>query len=137
MLFGSKKFLDVPKIPKVTLNGNFIRFVENFKYLGVTLDNRLTFRLHARNVFKLASHKVYVLLKIRPYVTEKVALHIYKTKILPYIDCGDLFYMSTSNEILVKIEKLQYRALRICLGTTYRTPRVELLQRTQIPLLKL
>ena len=44
--------------------------------------------------------------------------------------------MSTTNEILEKLETLQYRALRICLGTTYRTPRAELLQRTQIPLLK-
>ena len=48
----------------------------------------------------------------------------------------EIYSMSTSNEILDKIEKIQYRALRICLGTTYRTPRVELLQRTQIPLLK-
>ena len=65
-----------------------------------------------------------------------MALRIYKTKILPYIDYGDIFYMSTTNEVLDKLDKLQYRALRICLGTTYRTPRVELIQRTQIPLLK-
>ena len=92
--------------------------------------------LHAQNIYKLASHKIYVLLKIRPYITEKVALRIYKTKILPYIDYGDIFYMSTTNEVLDKLDKLQYRALRICLGTTYRTPRVELIQRTQIPLLR-
>ena len=136
MLFGSKRFLDVRMLPKITLSGNIIQFVENFKYLGVILDNKLNFRLHAQNIYKLASHKIYVLLKIRPYITEKVALRIYKTKILPYIDYGDIFYMSTTNEVLDKLDKLQYRALRICLGTTYRTPRVELIQRTQIPLLK-
>ena len=136
MLFGSKRFLDVRMLPKITLSGNIIQFVENFKYLGVILDNKLNFRLHAQNIYKLASHKIYVLLKIRPYITEKVALRIYKTKILPYIDYGDIFYMSTTNEVLDKLDKLQYRALRICLGTTYRTPLVELIQRTQIPLLK-
>ena len=136
MLFGSKRFLDVRMLPKITLSGNIIQFVENFKYLGVILDNKLNFRLHAQNIYKLASHKIYVLLKIRPYITEKVASRIYKTKILPYIDYGDIFYMSTTNEVLDKLDKLQYRALRICLGTTYRTPRVELIQRTQIPLLK-
>ena len=130
MLFGSKRFLDVRKLPKITLSGNIIQFVENFKYLGVILDNKLNFRPHAQNIYKLASHKIYVLLKIRPYITEKVALRIYKTKILPYIDYGDIFYMSTTNEVLDKLDKLQYRALRICLGTTYRTPRVELIQRT-------
>ena len=83
MLFGSKRFLDVPNTPKVTLNGNHIQLVENFKYLGVTLDNKLTFRLHSQNVFRLASHKIYVLLKISPYLTETVALHNIKQRFCP------------------------------------------------------
>ena len=56
MLFGSKRFLDVRMLPKITLSGNIIQFVENFKYLGVILDNKLNLRLHAQNIYKLASY---------------------------------------------------------------------------------
>ena len=51
MLLGSKRFLDVRMLPKITLSGNIIQFVENFKYLGVILDNKLNFRLHAQNIY--------------------------------------------------------------------------------------
>ena len=55
--------------------------------------------------------------------------------ILPYLDYGDIFYMSANAEHLEDMRKLQYRALRICLNANIKTPRVELLSRSKLPLL--
>ena len=60
---------------------------------------------------------------------------MYKMKILPYLDYGDIFYMSANDDHLEDINKLQYRALRVCLRANIYTPRVELLARANLPLL--
>ena len=66
-----------------------------YKYLGVTLDNNLNFQSHVNQIHKLAAHKIFILSKIRPYITVNAAIRVYKTKILPYFDQGDLFYMGS------------------------------------------
>ena len=95
----------------------------------------LKFNTHAKAIHKLASHKTNILRLIRPYINEFTALQIYKMKILPYIDYGDIFYMSANAESLDKLRKLQYRALRICLKTHHRAARIDLLVRSKLPLL--
>ena len=117
------------------LNNINLECVHTFKYLGVTLDMELKYNAHASTVYKLASHKINTLRLIRPYIDEHTALQIYKMKILPYIDYGDIFYMSASTESLETLRKVQNRALRTCLKANLQTPRVELLNRANLPLL--
>ena len=136
MVFGAHKTFDMRSLPDIRLKGQTLQFVDLFKYLGVLLDKKLTFRAHAENVYKLASHKVYLLSRIRPYINKKASMQIYKAKVLPFLDYGDIFYMSTFQGILGKLDKLQYRAIRICLKAPPRTSRVELTRQAEIPLLE-
>ena len=80
----------------------------HFTDLGVTLDRGLNFELHLKNVYNLAAHKIYFLGKIRPYLT--------------YIDYGDILYHKIHKQAINKIQRLQNRALRICLKSPARTP---------------
>ena len=135
MTFGSRKFIKQHISPTIKIGNEPLDNVQTFKYLGVILDRELKFNAHAQNIYKLATYKVNTLRKIRPYIDETTALTIYKMKILPYLDYGDIFYMSANAEHLEDIRKLQYRALRICLKANIRTARVELLTRANLPLL--
>ena len=72
----------------IKIDNEQIQYVDSYKYLGVTLDQGLNFNLHTQN--KLSSHKVYMLSGIRPYITKDAALKIYKSKICPYMDYGDI-----------------------------------------------
>ena len=49
------------------------------------------------------------------------ALSIYKTKILPYFDYGDVLYRNSDTRNTTKLQRLQNRALRICLEADART----------------
>ena len=55
-----------------------------------------------------------MLSKIRQYLTRDTALQIYKTKVMPYFDYGDILYMGTHKETTTKLQRLQNRALKIC-----------------------
>ena len=64
-----------------------------------------------------------------------MALCIYKTKVLPYFDYGDVFYIDTHVSATDKWQKLQNRALRICLKSARREPTENLHREAVIPLL--
>ena len=66
--------------------------MDSYKYLGVTLDRNLNFQQYVREVFNLVSHKIYMLSRIRQFINKDVSLLIYKTKILPYLDYGDILH---------------------------------------------
>ena len=121
MLFGSKKFVTIKKLPKIDISSQEIQFVDHYKYLGVILDQNLNYQKHLKETFRLASHKVYLLSRIRKFITNDAALLIYKTKILPYLDYGDVLYLGSCNKSLSKLQSIQSRALRICISAPPRT----------------
>ena len=63
----------------------------------------------------MVAHKLYLLSRIRRYITKGQAITIYKSKVAPYFDYGDIFLMNISSKTTDKLQKLQNRALRICL----------------------
>ena len=113
MTFGA------PQQPKRTQNVRFIlneqvlELVESYKYLGVTLDKNLKFQKHVKSIIKTLSYQIYLLSKIRPFLTEKAAVLIYKSMVLPYIDYGDTVYFSCTKDLLNKLQRMQNRALKI------------------------
>ena len=55
---------------------------DTFKYLGVTLDTKLTFGLHVQGVYKKCQQRLYLLRKLRPFHVEtKPLLLLYMSSI--------------------------------------------------------
>ena len=50
----------------------------------------------------MVAYRTNLLTKIRKYLTEKVALKIYKSMILPYFDYGDVVYNTANKDGLDK-----------------------------------
>ena len=53
---------------------------------------------------------------IRNFITSEQALVIYKSKIMPYFDYGDIFYIKTLAKTRAKLQRLQNRGLKLCMG---------------------
>lgn len=62
------------------------------KYLGIILDEKLTFVNHVNYISSAVSNRIHILKKIRIYIDENTTLLLYKTMILSYYDIGDIFY---------------------------------------------
>ena len=116
MNFGTRQKLKANKCQtKLMLNNDQVKLVPTFRYLGVLLDNCLTFSKHISKIMKSVSHKLYLLNKIRPYLTESASINLYKAMILPYFDYADVIYDGATNTHLKKLQNIQNRALRLCL----------------------
>lgn len=57
MSYGKTKFMVIPVVKKLECNGHEIERVSVFKYLGVLIDDRFTFKMHADHVLdKISSN---------------------------------------------------------------------------------
>ena len=103
----------------LSLNNKILDRVCSYKYLGFILDDHLTFNKHIAELCKIVSHKLYLLAKIRRYLTTEACITIFKSMVLSLVEYGDIIFTGTSSENLLKIDRLFYRGLRICLNFNY------------------
>ena len=116
MLFGTNNKLKKALLIDLKIGNDKICYVKTFNYLGVKLDCKLNFESHASECLRLVSHKIYMLSQIRKFISTHQALVIYKSKIIPYFDYGDMFYINTLVKIRGKLQRLQNRGLKMCMG---------------------
>ena len=88
--------------------------VDEYKYLGVSIDSQLSFKPHVNSSIKVINHKLYLLGHIRRYMSEQQSLLIYKQMVIPYTEYASFILDCSTQELAAKIQKLQSRALRIC-----------------------
>ena len=106
MLFGTKGRIKKVQLLPLKVNNLEIGYVHHYNYLGVKLDNDLSYELQVKETQKPVAHKIYLLSRIRPYLSKPQALLIYKTKVLPYFDYGDILYHQTGIRAMNKLQKL-------------------------------
>ena len=135
MLFATKNMHKRAKFTDIEIHGKRLKYVRQFNYLGVKLDNRLTFEAHANECIRLISHKLFLLTKVRNFVDKKQALAIYRSKVMPYFDYGDVFLLGIQIRTRDMLQKIQNRALRLVLGRDSRHNVWELHHEAGIPYL--
>ena len=96
------------------MHGTVVNYVSSYLYLGVDIDNMLTFGKHFKNTFKNVYHKLYILRKIRYMINIKAALDITKTMLCSIIDYGNIFLSSCNENDLNDLQVLQNSAVRCC-----------------------
>ena len=71
------------------LGNNIIDRVSEYRYLGLIMDNDLTFKSHRESFISRVNHKLVFFRKIQNYINTHAALTIYKSTILPIIEYID------------------------------------------------
>ena len=99
---------------------DLIQRVSNYTYLGVTLDEQLSFDAHAKTTIKRVSNKVMQLKRMRCFLNRKAATLIYKNMILPIMEYENIFLSSATKANKKKLQILQNKALRSMLQTNQR-----------------
>ena len=97
----------------VNVGGHFIPPNNTLKMLGVTLDDKLNFKTHIRNVCQKASRQINALKRISKFLNEQCRMHVYKSFVSANFNYCPVVWMFCGKTNLGKLERLQERALSI------------------------
>jgi len=110
----------------VSLNGSNIEHVTDFKLLGITLDQDLSFNRQIEEWCKKLAKCIGLLCHISPYLKRNQHDIYYSIIIKPVMHYSSTIWTSCSKENLLKVLRLQKRAARIILDAEKTAPSVDL-----------
>ena len=124
--------------PQLTVNQQPIPYVDNFKYLGVTLDRKLNFTKHFEDITQRCARRINVLKCIAGKdwgADRRTLLRLYTALIRPILDYNAFLFDDIATAKIDSLQIIQNNALRIVTGA-YRTSNIMNLHvETNIPLL--
>ena len=105
----------------VTLDNTILERVKFTKFLGVLIDECLTWKNHIDCVSKTISRNIGVMNKLKHSIPYRILHTLYCTLILPYLSYGILIWGNTCKSYLDKLVKLQKWAIRTISNSHYRS----------------
>ena len=105
------------------MSGVVLQVVQSYKYLGVTLDSQLNYKLHISKTIASASGKLKQFQRLRSFLTTRAAILVYKSMLLPVLEYGDIFMSAASVADRKRLQTIQNRGLRCALNKGMETSR--------------
>ena len=116
----------------IKLNNQFIEQVENFKLLGVIVNQNLSWTPHVKSVAKILNTKLFQLRQLRRILPEKFRAIFYKCHFQPYLDYCSTIWDSHDISSADMLNRQQKIAFRLILGSKYNTDLTMNLKRLNI-----
>ena len=98
----------------LSINNMNLEIREDCTYLGLIVDNCLTWNNHVDMLCKKLSRRVGVLYRLSLFLPKSCLIHIYYALVQSVIDYGLTIWGHTSNANVMKIQRFQNRSARIC-----------------------
>lgn len=100
----------------IKINGTLLPLVNEYKYLGLIIDDALKFTKHINMIKKSITYRMFILRKVRWQLGFRDSLLLYKSGILTFYDQGDIFFHAGNKDQLKGLQTLQNKSLRIIFG---------------------
>ena len=113
IIYYIDKRIQRPK--SVILNSISIKVVDEFKLLGVTIDNKLNFERHVSNIGLTINSKLFTIKRIF-YLSTSVKIQFFKTFLLSYFDYCSTVFIYFSKQAIQKIFNKYY----LCLSKLFK-----------------
>jgi len=101
---------------KITYNDTLLEVADQIKYLGIIIDNCLTWRPQIANVFKCIGPKLGLIRRLSKSLPLPLLSQMYKTYLMPILEYGCTIWGLTSDYNLNRIQKLQNLIARTITG---------------------
>ncbi|CDQ88426.1 unnamed protein product, partial [Oncorhynchus mykiss] len=98
-----------------------LEYVDNYKYLGVWLDCKLSFQTHIKHLQSKVKYRIGFLFRNKASFTHAAKHTLVKLTILPILDFGDVIYKIASNTLLNKLDAVYHSAIRFVTKAPYTT----------------
>ena len=114
------------------LNNEMLQCVEHTKFLGIIIDQHLTWKNHINYVTKKIIRTTGVLCRIRFYISQPLLRMLYHSLIYPHLHYGNIVWANTYPTRLEKLFKLQKKILRVITFSSYTATSLPLFKKLHI-----
>ena len=114
---------------QISMNGINLNVCSCVKFLGVLLDDKLSFQDHRLYIANKISKNIGILYKLRSILPEKDLFMLYNSLILPYLQYCNITWANVGTTKLGIFHKFQKKALRICTNSHYQAHSLPLFHR--------
>ena len=90
-------------------------------FLGITVDNKLSWKYHIDNTCKIISRNIGIINKLKYNFSPSSLLMLYSSLILPYLNYGILAWGNTHKSLIDRLLLLQKKSLRIIHNSAFRS----------------
>jgi hypothetical protein len=120
MLVGNSRLLKTCNNIQLSILNRILERVTSFKYLGLFIDEFLSWKIHIHHLINKVSCRLGVLRRVLQYLTADVTALLFNAMVQPLFDYCDTVWSSAINSDLSRLQKLQNRAARIILCVKIR-----------------
>ena len=120
MIYRNSNYTNENTPTNIKIENTQIDNIQSYHYLGIDLDNGLTYDKMLDNMYNKANRKLYMLKRIRPYISNHVANLVYKTHVLPMLDYADFLVESGRMEKIERLNNIQKRAVKLIDNNLHR-----------------
>ena len=114
----------------IVIDGNVIPFATNTKFLGISIDNNLTWKAHINYITTKISKGVGVLLRLSKELSYNILFLIYNTILLPYLTYCCITWGFTHQTYVNKILAIQEKAMHIIIHSPFQCHSSPLFKKT-------
>ena len=105
---------------KLSIDGELINEVDKTKFLGVLIDNKLTWKQHIAYVSDKIACGIGMIIKARQYLDKQGLISLYNSFIYPYLTYCNHIWGSTYKTSLKRLTTLQNKAVKIISHARWR-----------------
>ena len=116
--------IDACPISITTLDGSDLEYVDNYKYLDVWLDGKLSLQTHIKHLQSKITSRIGFLYCNKASFTHAAKHTLVKLTILPILDFGDVICKIAANTLLRKLDAVYHRDIRFVTKAPYTTHHV-------------
>ena len=121
-----------PQAISLDIDGNTILETRETKFLGVILDNQLSWHSHVKHISKKISKSAAILRILRDIFPLNILKTLYLTLVFPYFNYCNLVWGSAYTNTLYPLVILQKKCIRLICKTEYLKPTNPLFKSTKL-----
>ena len=126
IVFGSPQKLINVSNTSLQVDGKQLERTESFKYLGVTVQQSMSWTDHDDIMSKKVNQRIGVIKRIKYLLPIEARQTIYNSLIIPLFDYGDILWGKKNNETLMnQLQTLQNKAAKVLLDQTPQSSATE------------
>ena len=108
-----------PLLPNIYFNSDILSWIDSFKYLGMIIDNKLSFKLHISYINNKISRGVGALNRLRYFCHKNILLKIYHSLVYSHIIQNIVIWGGVSDNKVNCIQVSMNNALRSILNVKF------------------